>query len=185
MERFRAEQPAPAAARIVLRPKPIGGIDFTVATDPDSEGGFVVHGAKPERWVRQTSFDNDEAVGYLADRLARLGVEKALAAAGALPGAAVTIGDVTFDFEPTGGMADDHYQPTRRGEDVRFDQNNRISADDRLAAKKDRRRRRDGDTDGDFIGDFDGDFDNDVDGALEDGFDQDSSAGLLRVDDEG
>ena len=36
----------------------------------------------PERWVRQTNFDNDEAVGYLADRLARLGVEDELAEAG-------------------------------------------------------------------------------------------------------
>jgi len=31
-----------------------------------------VRGTKPERWVRQTDFSNDEAVGYLADRLARL-----------------------------------------------------------------------------------------------------------------
>ena len=37
--------------------------------------GFVVRGDKPERWVRQTDFDNDEAVGYLVDRLNRLGVE--------------------------------------------------------------------------------------------------------------
>ena len=42
----------------------------------------MVEGAKPERWVRQTNFDNEEAVGYLADRLARLGVEEALAKAG-------------------------------------------------------------------------------------------------------
>ena len=35
-----------------------------------------------ERWVRQTDFANDEAVGYLADRLARLGVEEALARPG-------------------------------------------------------------------------------------------------------
>ena len=41
----------------------------------------MVRGAKPERWVRQTNFDNEEAVGYLADRLARLGVEEALAKA--------------------------------------------------------------------------------------------------------
>ena len=32
--------------------------------------------------MRQTDFSNDEAVGYLADRLARLGVEEALAEAG-------------------------------------------------------------------------------------------------------
>ena len=71
-----------------------------------------MRGEKPERWVRQTSFDNDEAVGYLADRLARLGVEKKLAQLGAVPGAAVTIGEVTFDFEPTSAAS--MTSPTRR-----------------------------------------------------------------------
>ena len=60
-----------------------------------------MRGDRPERWIRQTNFDNDEAVGYLADRLARLGVEDALAKQGALPGAPVTIGDVTFEWEPS------------------------------------------------------------------------------------
>ena len=55
----------------------------------------------PSAGSRQTRFDNDEAVGYLADRLAKLGVEKALAEAGAEPGAEVTIGDVTFDWQPS------------------------------------------------------------------------------------
>ena len=55
--------------------------------DPEVEGGFIVAGHRPERWVRQTNFDNDEAVGYLADRLARLGVEDALAKTGAVPAA--------------------------------------------------------------------------------------------------
>ncbi len=59
---------------------------FTVEPDPELPGGFVVRGARPERWIRQTAFDNDEAVGYLADRLARLGVEDALAEAGAAAG---------------------------------------------------------------------------------------------------
>ncbi len=47
-----------------------------------------MRGARPERWIRQTNFDNDEAVGYLGDRLARLGVEEELAQAGAVPGCA-------------------------------------------------------------------------------------------------
>jgi GTP-binding protein len=63
-----------------------------------------VRGTKPERWVRQTDFSNDEAVGYLADRLARLGVEEQLLELGATPGAEVVIGDdedgVVFDFAP-------------------------------------------------------------------------------------
>src|SRR5690606_13863599 len=52
-----------------------------------------------------TDFTNDEAVGYLADRLARLGVEDQLFRAGAVAGAEVVIGDgpsgVVFDWEPT------------------------------------------------------------------------------------
>jgi GTP-binding protein len=94
----RRSSPVPSSTRIVLRPKAIDQVEFTVTRDGD---GFVVHGAKPVRWVRQTDFTNDEAIGYLADRLARLGVEAELAKQGAQPGAEVTIGDVTFDWEPT------------------------------------------------------------------------------------
>ena len=98
---------------------------------------------KPERWVRQTNFDNDEAVGYLADRLARLGVEDELARQGAEPGAPVTIGGVTFDYEPAASMADAEYRPTRRGADDRLDTSTRTGAEQRLAAKKRRRRSED------------------------------------------
>jgi GTP-binding protein len=70
---------------------------------------FLIRGEKPRRWVRQTDFSNDEAVGYLADRLARLGVEQALADAGAEPGAEVLIGEpddaVVFDWEPGAPMS--------------------------------------------------------------------------------
>ncbi len=64
-----------------------------------------MRGEKPERWVRQTDFNNDEAVGYLADRLNRLGVEDELMKAGARAGDGVAIGPednaVVFDWEPT------------------------------------------------------------------------------------
>jgi GTPase len=73
------------------------------------EESFLVRGEKPRRWVRQTDFGNDEAVGYLADRLARLGVEEALAEAGAQPGAEVLIGEpddaVVFDWDPAAPMS--------------------------------------------------------------------------------
>jgi GTPase len=128
----RAARPAGEATRIVLRPHAVDDAGFTVATEGD---GFVVRGAKPERWVRQTDFDNDEAVGYLADRLARLGVEHELTRLGAEPGAAVTIGDVTFDFEPAGS----EYVASRRGADTRLDPSTRIRAEERLAAKRARR----------------------------------------------
>ena len=135
----RASRPAPEPPRIVLQPRAVDDAGFTVAPDPAEPGGFVVRGEKPERWVRQTNFENDEAVGYLADRLKRLGVEDQLAKLGAEPGAAVTIGDVTFDFEPTGGVLAEEYAPTRRGFDARLDTSNRARAQQRLAAKKARR----------------------------------------------
>jgi GTPase len=138
-EHRNAQQALPPA-RIVLTPVAVDDAGFVVEADPAEPGAFIVRGAKPERWVRQTQFDNDEAVGYLADRLARLGVEQELTQLGALPGASVTIGDYVFDFEPTAGMADEDYQPTRRGIDDRLAQVSRPSAEQRLAAKRARRR---------------------------------------------
>ena len=93
-------------ARTVLRPKAVDDAGFTVTRHENGERvWFQVRGTKPERWVRQTDFTNDEAVGYLADRLARLGVEERLFAVGATPGAEVVIGGiddgVVFDWEPT------------------------------------------------------------------------------------
>jgi GTP-binding protein len=98
----RASRPTPEATRIVLRPRALRDAGFTVTREGEL---FRVLGDKPLRWVRQTDFSNDEAVGYLADRLARLGVEDALVKAGAEPGATVVIGPgddgVLFDWEPT------------------------------------------------------------------------------------
>jgi GTP-binding protein len=135
----RASRPAPEPARIVLQPRGVGEPGFTVVPDPQEDGAFLVRGEKPERWVRQTDFTNDEAVGYLADRMARLGVEDELKRQGAQAGAAVTIGEVTFDWEPTGGIDESEYQPTRRGEDERLTAASRTRAHDRLAAKRARR----------------------------------------------
>jgi len=133
----RAAQPAPEPTRIVLRPQPIDDVGFWLEQAPD--GTFVVHGARPERWVRQTNFDNDEAVGYLADRLARLGVEDALAKAGAEPGALVRIADYEFEWRPAvyAGAA---YTPGSRGTDYRLEEApSRPTAAQRLAARKARR----------------------------------------------
>ncbi len=85
-------------------------------------GGFIVRGVRPERWVAQTDFANDEAVGYLGDRLARLGVEDELLKLGAEPGCAVTIGDMTFDWEPQTPAGVD-VTPSGRGTDARLEQN--------------------------------------------------------------
>jgi len=70
----------------------------------DGEGGFsVVRGARPVLfWGRQTDFPNDEAVGYLGDRLATgFGVEDRLIKQGARrPAARSRSSTRTFDWEP-------------------------------------------------------------------------------------
>jgi GTP-binding protein len=133
----RAAQPVAEATRLVLRPHAMDDSGFTVAVISDDT--FVVHGGKPERWVRQTNFDNEEAVGYLADRLARLGVEDALAKAGAQPGCVVRIGTFEFDWQPA-IYAGAEFKPGQRGADYRLEEGaTRPSASSRLAARKARR----------------------------------------------
>jgi GTP-binding protein len=138
VEEDRASRPSAESSRIVLRPTAVDDAGFTVVDDVEQEGGFIVRGERPERWVRQTSFDNDEAVGYLADRLARLGVEQVLAERGAKPGCPVTIGGVTFDWEPStpAGIA---LLMHERGRDPRLERSDRVRAMDRKAAKIARR----------------------------------------------
>ena len=99
----RAAAPPPEPTRLVLRPEPVAGPDFELVQA--GENSFIVRGRKPLRWILQTDFSNDEAVGYLADRLAKLGIEEALAEAGAESGAEVIIGPednaVVFDWDPS------------------------------------------------------------------------------------
>lgn len=135
---YRLAHPPAAVTRTVLRPVAVDDAGFTVEHDPEIEGGFVVRGPRPERWIRQTQFDNDEAVGYLGDRLARLGVEDKLAKMGAMPGTPVTIRGMTFDWEPStpAGIA---MTRTGRGTDIRIDADERIGAAERKVAHRVRR----------------------------------------------
>ncbi|GLH99011.1 GTPase ObgE [Phytohabitans aurantiacus] len=135
VEEARVLAPPPEATRIVIRPPAVDDAGFTVA---EEDGVYVVRGPRPERWVRQTNFDNDEAVGFLADRLERLGVEEALAKAGAEPGDLVRIGEREFDWHPTAG----EYVSGPRGTDIRLEEKSgRATAAERLAARKARRPR--------------------------------------------
>ncbi|WP_237568875.1 GTPase ObgE [Mycolicibacterium lacusdiani] len=134
---YRAAQPVVAPRRPVIRPVAIDESGFTVSSDGD--GGFVVRGTRPERWISQTDFTNDEAVGYLGDRLARLGVEDELLKLGARPGCAVTIGAMTFDWEPQTPAGVD-ITMTGRGTDIRIDQSDRIGAAERKIARRERRK---------------------------------------------
>jgi len=115
----RATLPPPVPPRIVIRPEPVAGADeFTIGRENEL---WRVRGVKPERWVRQTDFGNPEAVGYLADRLNRIGIEDKLLELGARAGDGVAIGGadaVVFDFAPQIDIGAEIL--SRRGEDQRF-----------------------------------------------------------------
>ncbi|GGN86907.1 GTPase Obg [Actinoplanes lobatus] len=135
---YRAAKPVEEATRIVIRPRAVDDTGFTIEQDED--GVFVIRGAQVERWIKQTNFDNDEAIGYLADRLDRIGVESELAKKGAQAGDPVRIGTREFDWHPNAG----EYVSGPRGTDSRLEElDTRPSAAQRLAARKARRIRND------------------------------------------
>ncbi len=132
----RAEDAENEAApqRTILRPKAVDDSGFIVRRESTPEGEvFRVIGKKVLRWVHQTDFANDEAIGYLSDRLNRAGVEEELTKAGAVGGSTVLIGPeddaVVFDWEPTlvGGAE----LLGGRGTDLRLEENTRRTTQER------------------------------------------------------
>lgn len=143
VKRARKARPKVAAdaAPQVIRPRAVeeskdGSTGIEVIRDPMYPEGWLVTGEKVERWVRQTDFESDEAVGYLSDRLTKAGVEDQLRKIGAKEGDTVTIGDVSFDWEPSIGG-----DPTLagRGQDARLGGTDRASAAERKRASQARR----------------------------------------------
>ena len=124
----RTVAPAPVQPE-VLRPRAVNKKDFTIRREERNlEPLWRVLGEKLVRWVQQTDFTNDEAVGYLADRLAKVGVEDGLFKAGAKPGDAVVIGEddgVIFDWEPTMAAGAELLAASPRGSDIRVEEFNR------------------------------------------------------------
>ena len=108
--------------------------DFTVTQEVwGNEIVYRVLGSKPERWVAQTMFGNEEAVGYLGDRLAKIGLEDELFRAGAIAGDTIVIGPgrgVIFDWEPTINAAAELISGPR-GTDARIDQRERRTTKER------------------------------------------------------
>ncbi|MDO5729006.1 MAG: GTPase ObgE [Actinomycetaceae bacterium] len=136
----RENLPEPEASPQIITPQPVGRRkredDITVRlVSYAGEDVFQVRGRNPERWVRQTDFANDEAVGYLADRLARAGVEDKLVEAGAIPGSPVVIGElgegVIFDWEPTLETGAELLGP--RGTDLRLEESGRMTRREKKA----------------------------------------------------
>ena len=124
--------------RIVLRPRAVDDSGFVVRREKTPDGElFRVLGERPTRWIRQTDFSNDEAVGYLADRLGRLGVEEALLKAGAVAGSTVLVGPednaVVFDWEPTMSSGAELLGGPR-GSDVRLEEPARKSRGEKREA---------------------------------------------------
>ncbi|MDQ3526520.1 MAG: GTPase ObgE [Actinomycetota bacterium] len=139
--RAREEQFQVVPTRVVLRPAAVDDSGFVVRRENTADGElFRVLGERPTRWVRQTDFANDEAVGYLADRLGRLGVEEELLKAGAVAGSTVLIGPeddaVVFDWEPT--LVAGAELLGSRGSDLRLDDRHRPSRGEKREAFHDR-----------------------------------------------
>jgi len=88
----RAEQPVPETY-IVHRPEPEG-----VQVERADDGAYVVLGRPAERAVAVNDLTNPQALEYVRHRLSRLGVDRALARAGARPGDIVRVGGFTFEY---------------------------------------------------------------------------------------
>jgi GTP-binding protein len=82
---------------VVLRPEEEG---FSVQREAD--GVWRVRGRRAERAVALADLTNPEALAYAQERLRRLGVERALARAGARDGDVVRIGTLELDYEEDG-----------------------------------------------------------------------------------
>ena len=130
VEESREQREAPKApVPVTVRPRAVNEKQFTVTRE--EKGGeplWRVRGTKPERWIQQTDFSNEEAVGYLADRLLAIGIEAELFSQGATPGDGVVIGaeedGVVFDWEPTMAGGAEHLGGPR-GTDIRFAEHSR------------------------------------------------------------
>jgi GTP-binding protein len=94
VEQARAEQPRPSRF-VVHRPEPAG-----VAVQRDTDGSWVVLGRSAARAVALSDLTIPEALAYAQGRLRRLGVDRALARAGARAGDRVHIGSFEFEYEP-------------------------------------------------------------------------------------
>jgi GTP-binding protein len=92
IEHARAAEPV-AEPFVVHRPAEQG---FSVVRDDD--GAWRVRGQAAERVVAMADLTNTEAIAYVQDRFRRMGVERALARAGAREGDLVRVGPVELEY---------------------------------------------------------------------------------------
>jgi GTP-binding protein len=91
------EETSTGPAFVLHRP---GADAFDILRDDD--GSFVVEGREARRAVALSDLGDVQALEVAHGRLRRLGVDRALARAGAQAGDTVRIGDLAFDYEPEG-----------------------------------------------------------------------------------
>jgi GTP-binding protein len=92
IDEARGAEPEPAPF-VVYRPEEEG---FSVRRDDD--GAWRVSGRSAERVVAVADLTNEEALSYVQERFRRMGVEKALAKAGAQEGDLVRVGPVELEY---------------------------------------------------------------------------------------
>jgi len=123
----------PEPERVIIRPQGTRK-EFEIRVEGGTYGNvYRILGDKPVRWVQQTDFQNEEAVGFLADRLEKLGVETELYRVGAEAGSTVVIGEgdgIVFDWHPTMTSAAE-LMTAPRGTDPRLDLNPRRTTSQR------------------------------------------------------
>lgn len=90
-----AEREAPDRPGYVLH-RPVE-VPFTIEREDD---GWRVEGVAARRAIAFADLTRPEAAAMAAERLTRLGVDRALAEAGAEEGDDVRIGDLTFEYQP-------------------------------------------------------------------------------------
>jgi GTP-binding protein len=101
VETARSELVAPLRF-VVHRPEAAG-----IAVERHSDGGWAVRGRAAQRAVALSDLTNPDALAYAQGRLRRLGVDRALARAGARAGDRVSIGGFVFEYQPEHPPAND------------------------------------------------------------------------------
>jgi len=86
----------PEGGTFVIHRPQAGG----VLIERDTDGAFVVRGRSAERAVALSDLTNAQALAFAQERLKRVGVDRALARAGAHSGDMVRIGGFEFSYEP-------------------------------------------------------------------------------------
>jgi GTP-binding protein len=98
VEKARADL-APPSRYVVHRPEVAG-----IAVERSPDGGWLVLGRSAQRAVALSDLTNAEALAYAQGRLRGLGVDRALARAGARGGDRVRIGGFEFEYHPDDGV---------------------------------------------------------------------------------